>query len=382
MQHFIKYLLLLCLTIILGCTKRPKQDLVALAKHEQLVKTESNAFFDIKPNQTSVSYLYAPGFTGTEKLLGRYCPRFTACTGERITCRSGGHTIGQPHTAVNFPEIDLHKPDCFTLNPIKAYFNGIRRDLFPVCLRILHSYYNFTVEDNPASSKSVVNYGINFGNANIGQHKDIKALHKSYNRHLKKFPKSDIILYGDSRGAATIFNFIAQHKPAHIKAAVLEGIFDSIPHLIKHFIYVDKGDVAENRLINILNFVMGSYDKKGPFPRNYAETITDDIPLIFVTSLKDGLCYPQGALYLYNRLRERGHKKVHLLMLKDCLHPMYMIGNQKDKDLYERTIHAFYKHYDLPHNSLKAAEGASSFTRTQPSKDELEAYKLTKCNRC
>lgn len=383
MQLLQKAFILFISLSFFGCTKQSKNAPIEPSAHDIQAKAEAEAFFDIKPDQKAISYLYVPGFTATEKVMGRYCPRFTACTGEKITWRSGGHTIGQPHSSVNFPEIDLHKPTCFTLNPVKAYINAVRRDLFPVALRFLQEMYDFDVEDNPASSKSVVNYSIKFGSANIGQLKDSIAMRKAYNRHLTKYPEHDVILYGDSRGAVTIFNFIATHNPPNVKAAVLEGIFDNMNHLVKHFMFVDKGDRAEERLHSTISMVMGSYNKKGPFPRDMAETIGDDIPLLFVTSLKDGLCCPQGAMFLYNRLKERGHKKVHIVVLEHCYHPAYMISDKNDKQLYETTVHAFYKHYGLPHNAAKAAQGAASFAKTQPAAGTLkDAYDLPKCEYC
>ena len=57
-------------------------------------------------------------------MMGRYCPQFTASTGEKVTWRPGGHTIGQPHSAVIFPETNLRKPGYFTLNPITLFING------------------------------------------------------------------------------------------------------------------------------------------------------------------------------------------------------------------------------------------------------------------
>ncbi len=63
--------------------------------------------------------------------MGRYCPEFTAVTGEKVVWRSGGHVIGQPHSAVVFSEIDLRKPTYFTLNPITWFMNGLRQDLVP-----------------------------------------------------------------------------------------------------------------------------------------------------------------------------------------------------------------------------------------------------------
>ncbi len=343
----------------------------------------SHEFFNSKPNTEHVSYIYAPGMMGTEMLMGRYCPSYTASTGEKITWKSGGHVIGYPHTAVTFAEIDLRKPKNFTLNPIRAYINRLRCDLFPFIQRMFQDIFDFTVEDNPNSDKSVVSYSFDFAKANLGQKKDIQAYCHTYKNHLKKFPKTNIVLFGDSRGAASTFNFIATHKPQYVKAAIMDSVFDSVPHCIKHFVYDDKGSGAEERLHDIINFAMGSYCKKGPFPRDYAEIITDDIPLLFVTSLKDGLVAPQCTMYLYKRLKERGFKKIHLLVLKKSLHPCYMIGDPEDKKVYESVVHAFYKFYGLPYNKQKAEKGQKVFMTTQPTKEELDIlYQLPACKFC
>jgi len=364
-----------------GCV-RHKQSSVSTVPTQQI--PELSAFFDVRPTATSVSYIYAPGITSTEVMMGRYCPSFTATTGEKITWRSGGQVIGQPHSAVVFPEIDLHKPhDSFTLNPITAFFNGMRRDLSPLVQRYFQDTYDFTVGDNPTSSKSVIDYTLKLGRANVAQFNDIKALRKEYCRHIKKYPDTDIVLYGDSRGAATIFNFIAQYELVHVKAAVLEGCFDTIQHCIKHFLYSDKEHRAEKRLYKIFLHMMGNYNKKGPFPRDYAETIDDKIPLLLVTSLKDGVVPPQCSLYLYKRLKEYGHKKVHVLVLKNAGHSGYMLGGSVDKKTYEAVVHAFYQKYGLPYNSIKAAEGKLVFEQTQPSHDELaKLYMLPACPAC
>ncbi len=370
------------ITTFSACSRQQKEPEYT-SEHDAKSLALSQAFFDQHPTDHPTSYLYVPGLMATEVMMGRYCPSFTASTGEKITWRSGGHVIGQPHSSVIFPETDLSKPGSFAINPITAMIYGFRRDLFPVGKRIFEEKYDATVQDNPASSTSVLDYTLNLGQANIAQTKDIKTLYAAYRKHVKKYPDTDVILYGDSRGAATIFNLIAKHKPAQVKAAVLEGIFDDIPHGIKHFIYSDKGLRAEKRLHKVGTFVMGSYNKKGPFPRQYAETITDDIPLLFVTSLKDGLVPPQSTIYLYKRLRERGFDNVHLLVLKDSIHPSYMLDNPRDKKLYESVVHAFYKHYGLPYNEARATEGATAFVLLQPTAAQIKKlYSLPECPAC
>lgn len=380
-SHFLLLTGFIVLTF-LGCARKPKVPCVPNA-HTLQAQAESDAFFDTNPSQQPVSYLYAPGLKCTEAMMGRYCPRFTASTGENVTWRAGGHVIGQPHSSVIFSEIDLHKPNVTSWNPITKFIGKIRRDLFPLSKRCFEDQFKATVEDNPASHKSVLNYSLDFSRANVGQTWDINRLRRSYKKHIKENPGSDIVLYGDSRGAVAAFNFIAQDNPKHIKAAILEGLFDSVKHMIKHIIYIDKDKCAEHRLHKIFGVFMSGYDKHGPSPRDFVKKISDNVPLLLVISLKDSVCEPQIVIYLYKKLIERGHKNVHLLMLNNAYHPQYMIDNPQDTKLYETVVHAFYKHYSLPHNSAKAAAGKIAFDATQPSVEFLKkTYKLPECSLC
>ncbi len=376
-MRYAKPVVLIVLLMASGCARKtmktPPQTPITMIKN--------SAFFDVAPQKRSVSYLYAPGLLGSEIIMGRYCPQFTSsATGEKVSWKMGGHVIGQPHTAVTFPEIDLNKPRGFTMNPIKAFSNRVRQDIFPLAKKLFGEKYGIEVIDNPDSPHTIANYSFNFSKANIAQKHDINALHATYLQHCERYPDTDIVLYGDSRGASTIFNFIATEKPGSVKAAVLEGAFDDIPHLIKHCICSNKERSTEKRLSGMLSFVMRSYKKNSLSPRDYAELITDDIPLLFVTSLQDWIVPPQCTFYLYNRLKERGHRNVHLLVLQHSSHPCYMLDNAADKELYESTVHAFYKQYNLPHNAAKAAAGADSFARTQPTPADLRtAYQLPDC---
>lgn len=356
---------------------------IGLAALQNVFEPASTEFFDVRPAQKDASYLYCPGVFASEMAMGRYCPSFTAITGEQFTFKKGGHVIGQPHTAVVFPEIDLRKPNYFTFNPITAYINRIRTDLFPLFSHIFKQALDFEVIENPDSKLSVMNYGFNFSQANDGQTKDIKALHEAYHQHLKIYPNDDIIAYGDSRGANAIFNFIAEYQPTRVKAAVLEAMYDDIDHQIKHLFYLDKGEAVEARLLNIYSWIVGGFKKNGPTSRKYAEIITDDVPLLLVGSLRDGLVAPQCIIYIYLRLRERGHQNVHLLLLKNPSHPCYMLDDIGDKECYESVVHAFYKQYNLPHNSSKAKAGSRLFAATQPSSHEItQQYNFPLCKRC
>lgn len=344
-------------------------------------RTSNNSFFDTPAQGRPISYIYAPGLMGSEIIMGRYCPRFTASTGEKISWKVGGEVIGTPHSAVVFPEIDLRKKR-ITLNPFTLFFDRVLRDIFPLAERFFGEKYGIVVEGDAALKETVANYNFNLTRANIAQRDDIKALRKTYAAHLRAYPQTDIVLYGDSRGSATVFNFIALDHPKRVKAAVLEGIFDTVPHALKHFLYTDKELRTENRLDGLLCMVMRKYKKRAPAPYHYAERMPD-MPLLLVTSLNDWVVSPQCTISLYKRLKVRGHRFVHLLVLSHASHPGYMLDDAIDRDLYESVVHAFYKQYGLAHNKERAAKGQEAFALTQPTTAELETlYQLPCCDAC
>ncbi len=355
---------------------------IAFKNSYQSNETQNKLFWDVIPNR-AVSYLYAPGLLGSEMIMCRFCPEFTALSGEKITCTKGGHVIGQPHSAVVFDDVNINKPTVSSWCPFTSVVNGFRVNLFPLVENFLHNKYGITVVDNPNSKLTVVNYLPRLASSDIGQQKDIKSLRKAYLRHVKKYPDLDLILYGDSRGAATIFNFITLHKPVRVKAAVLEGIFDTVPHCIKHFLYDNKQSHTENSLHQMLAWATWRYRANGINPLKCADTIDDHIPLLLVTSLKDGLVPAQGTINIYKKLKARGHHNVHLLVLQNSLHPIYMMDDAQDQKAYETVVHAFYKQYNLPHNYDKAAQGRKLFLATQPALADLDKlYPVVKCELC
>jgi hypothetical protein len=381
-KNIIRFILILGASISCSYSEDLDKSLMQNIREASAINTNSKAFFDTTPQTKPVSYVYSPGILGTEILMGRYCPHFIAQTGERIVWRSGGHIIGQPHSAVTFPEINLLKK-LHTKNPVKAIYCELRRDIDPIVQRYFEDTFDFSVEENPLSPETIVRWNFNLDKANLAQDDDIEALHKVYKQHIQKYPKTDIVMFGDSRGAATTFSFIAKYKPQEVKAAILEGIFDSVVHCIKHFIYTGKDSLTEHGMHDLLSAFLGNYKKDGPSPLKFAQTITDDIPLLLVTSIKDGLVPPQGTMSLYNRLKERGFKKVHLLVLKKSIHPCYMISYDEDRTLYETVVHAFYKHYGLPYNAEKATAGQAEFEKTQPNIAHINTeYGLPLCSEC
>jgi hypothetical protein len=345
-----------------------------------LLRKKLAPFWDVTSEQP-VSYLYAPGSQGSEIAMARYCPSFTAATGEKISATAGGNIIGAPHSAVCFPEIYLKKPR-LSWNPLVTILSGVRKGVFPAVYYAFNKAYGLTVIDNPDSPLTVANY-LPTLSSNMGQEQNIKTLAEQYKKHKELYPNTKIVFHGDSRGAMTMFNFMALHKPTDVKCAVLEGMPDSIPHVIKHYLYENKHPFVEKCLHKAFEATTTEYRPDGITPRDCAEIIDDTVPLLFVASLKDEKVHPHCPITIYNRLRERGHKNVHMLILKNASHLKYMLDNKEDQQLYETTVHAFYKQYGAPHNAEKAALGQKSFATSQPTAKELaKKYPLPQCPLC
>ncbi len=66
-------------------------------------------------------------------------------------------------------------------------------------------------------------------------------------------------------------------------------------------------------------------------------------------------------------MRAQGHTNIHILILDHGAHAWLMTG--KSKEAYLNVVHAFYKKYNIEHNSDYAAEGEERFELCQPDLD-------------
>jgi hypothetical protein len=312
------------------------------------------------------SYIYSPGLLGSPVLVGRYCPYSVAYTGEVIFGTKGGNIMGSGDciTAARYAEIDTKKSEDW-------FRSNVGRSVFE---KILGSFGIF-VRENHEGEETIFNYIVDLKKVNIGQKVDIGLLRKAYEEHCARYPGTQIVLMGDSRGAATIFNFIAEDHPA-IACAIMEGVFDSMPHVIKHhFCSEANHSVVEWGLESVLKICAGNYSREGAFPEHYVDHFPFDTPALLVTSEKDETVGHQCTMRLYRLLLEHGHTNIRLLILPNSCHKTYMVG--EDREMYECCVHAFYKDCGVEYNVEKAARGQSTFEQTRPSLSELEKkYKI------
>ncbi|MFI5332945.1 MAG: alpha/beta hydrolase [Candidatus Babeliales bacterium] len=324
----------------------------------------ADSFFDT-PGTKQTSYVYCPGLLGSPVVMGRYCPSFMAPTHEEITWEHGGHVIDHPYSAVTFAEIVTEKPR-FCYNPLTWPTNGFRSIAYPIAKAIGKKRYGLQITEHEHTATSIAHYFFDISAINIGQDHDVELLNTTLTQHRLCHPHTHIVLYGDSRGAATIINFLGlDYDYTNIKAVVLEGIFDSIDHLLTHY-RASKIPGMKRALHATLKACAGTYKEDGVFPRDTITKIPAHIPILFVTSLNDEIVPYQCTMRLYNTIQERPN--AHLLVLKKANHMDYMYH---EKERYESVVHAFYKEYGVAYNTQKAKRGTKTFATTRPTKDYL-----------
>lgn len=326
---------------------------------------------------TETGYMYAPGVLGSEIQMGRYCPRFIGSTGEVITCSKGIEVIKMPALGCNFTEINLKKinkvshRDVFFI-PAKRIFTNVL--LIPHCVTwyaasyLSNFLFGFTIErpKGRAIKESLSMYWADPTKINLAQDKDLAAFKQMYNDFLvslnkKDTPEKSVVLYGTSRGAATIFNFTALHHPKHVDALVCEGLFDSIEHVKDTCsFYV--------RWIGLILYRICQFDRQGVAPIQLVERMPRTMPILLITSRNDSTVPSECTINMYNQLRATGHDKVHILIVQKASHISYPHGNEKKEcKLYENVVHAFYKKYGLPYIPEYADKGEEYFmAMTQP----------------
>jgi fermentation-respiration switch protein FrsA (DUF1100 family) len=143
----------------------------------------------------------------------------------------------------------------------------------------------------------------------------------------------------------------------NIKALVLESPFDSMDSILRNAIgeTLYQYDVARTIGHAILKFLFAQYDKAFITPLESVANIPQDLPIMIICSEEDALVPAWSSEKLYTALKDTGHTNVHCLTLKRGLHGKLMQGSEGET--YRNAVHAFYQHYNLPHNPEYAELG-------------------------
>ena len=299
------------------------------------------------------SYLFAPGLWSSEHQAAKYCNSYLATTGELVTSKHGFEVMQGPKTvACNFPEITLRtlldkKTRTWSDLPY-VLFNALVTPLARHILDTSNNRYQVTISGNTKNNLSINPYFLNIFALNFGQMHDMHVLAQTFQdmQNSPSLPDS-IILYGVSRGAVAAFNFVAcMYNPAHclklIKAIILESCFDSLANMTP--------------LSYALSCLLPHYDHYGIAPLNqkilqrFVEVCnTNEIPVLFISSLKDQRVPYKNSLNLYHALKDAGLKNVEFITLENSIHSGYSHDDAADIQHYLQSAHTFYKHSGIPY---------------------------------
>lgn len=153
--------------------------------------------------------------------------------------------------------------------------------------------------------------------------------------------KKQLVLFGCSRGAATTFTSVAT-CPAelyqHIKLVIVEAPFDTVENVLAQSSWTPN---LQTTLLNELTI----YRSDQLSPLEATATFPLDIPVAFITSLMDTRVPPQCTKNVIDRLKARGHSKIHHLELKKSPHSSMPIYDDDDKLVYLNFLNTLYNKY-------------------------------------
>ena len=190
----------------------------------------------------------------------------------------------------------------------------------------------------------------------MGQRADITAIYKT----MAKLPANQsVVLYGCSRGSATIINYLAKYNPKNVSALVLDAcpasMHDTIaPKLVKLGIHPTNS-------LSIFTTLFPAYPANSITPIQAIKNIKDkNLPILLIHSKDDASVPFEHSLMLYKEFKDQGFANVHLVSIFKGKHS-FLLQNEAVKPLYLKAVHTFYKKYDLPYDKAWATETSDKY---------------------
>lgn len=267
---------------------------------------------------------------------------------------SGGHPVrseGHPDPGAFHPDAPLllhniyEHPEIpeisftFTLNPFSLFVTLLT-----------------TLQNQHFGRKNAQGHHFNISRASVGGELDVSH-HQIYLRRLLaenrgRATRKKIVLFGPSRGGATTLVSVANllpHEIQEISLVIVEAPFDTLPNVIRQSSRSSKGIMKFRPILDsfLLKFApyISSIDLNQESPLQAIEKLPLDFPLAFILSKADCRVPPQCTQTLIDRLRERGHRELNVLVLETSPHPTMSIDNKADVLRYTEFINRLYDRY-------------------------------------
>jgi len=309
----------------------------------------------ISPNNRDVKTIFFQGiFASGYAQAAKYTKKILMFdSGDLITCKNAPDIICDPYIGKELDEV-VYKQSFEDQGLIAQFLSYLRKvyQLGTLIQENVSQAKNDTWEIcfDGSGDKIPTSFSIDWKKCCFGQKGDVDEHRLKYAQCIQKFPDSDIILYGSSRGAATTFNAAAvnDYDMNKIKLIVLESCYDSIPLLMQAKNSRLSPDSTLSSMLQTLLSLCTGYKKDGFSPIELVDTFPRDVPVVFVTSEKDITVPSSCTQNIAQALVQRGRNLVYLLKLKNSSHPQYTLEDKEDIKTYLCTMHALYKHLNLP----------------------------------
>ena len=304
----------------------------------------SDAFSDrwVQQGCTSVHTVFYQGIFASQTQLAQYTPYIHTTTGHvvRASKKCSIDIVQHPFIGKEIEEV------------VSASRMGMVDSAQSLVLNLLEKYH-FGYKIKRISKNSKIDgsaFAIDFSKIDLAQERSIEQFHEKYMLWQQQYPNTECILFGVSRGAATVFNALATHKyPARM--AVLESCFGSIAEIMRHGNpknYLPILDI----IARVTNFTID-----GPSPRALLDEFPPDIPVVFISSYKDQRVPYHSTRNVAYLLACKKRNPVYLISLKKSAHGQYTASNAADRDYYQSTMHAIYRKHNLPYITSFADAG-------------------------
>ena len=204
----------------------------------------------------------------------------------------------------------------------------------------------------------------------MGQDKDISTVHEAMQTLQAGM---NTVLYGCSRGAATLINYMAQHNPEGVRAMVLDAPPCNMPQAT-HAILAKLG-LHQSWDKALFSNIFPAYPAQATTPLQAVKDINNkELPILLVHSQQDSKVRFINSLYLYLEFKRQGFNHVHLATIPSGRHS-FLLQDEAVKARYLQAVHSFYKAYGLPHNPEHATANIADYQYdTQQASNEIAAY--------
>ncbi len=229
-----------------------------------------------------------------------------------------------------YKELDSISYDYYSLNPVHWAIKGVHG--------LKHLYYGIEGVTHLPHTYITVN--------DVGGAEDVRQCVAAIRACIKENPEKQLVLFGCSRGAATVVTsliFLEPFEQKQIKLVIAEAPFDTVESVV-HATYYNR--VFSSAIVAFgKNVALYKSDQVSPLDAVLNERFPLDVPIAFITSDIDNTVPKQNTMRLIDVLKKRNHLKMHHLELKRSPHSSMPISDPEDKESYNLFVHKLYDMY-------------------------------------